>query len=260
MGSGMVFRQTNTYFNNSDRVLYRKPDNQDVSVSLLVQLPPGALILNDTQNPRYIIAQDFYSLIDTNPVFPGVHYVEAIYFLPHSDGEAVIDLEMNNRFEGKLDISVAVPSLAVSGDVIEYVDSETITNNSGEFVVQNYTADYSIPAGGNLVFSVSGALFGSQNTSSSGNVVTGNFLVVVIIVVVLLFVFAIVGLLVLRRRYGQQTPDHQREIDRLLAQINQIEAMHEKGEINHDVFQRQRQELKDKLATLMRNSSVQSDT
>ena len=81
----------------------------------------------------------------------------------------------------------------------------------------------------------------------------------VIVLIVVLFVAAFVGLIVMRRRYeGERVVDinNQREIDRLLAQISQLEAMHEKGEINHDVFQRQRKELKDKLASIMRTGTA----
>jgi mono/diheme cytochrome c family protein len=259
MGAGMVLQQTNTYVNNSDRTLYLSPTNQEVSVSLLVQLPPGALILNDTENPRYIVAQDFYSLIDTNPVFPGEHIVKAVYFLPHTEGDALIDLELNNPFEGALDISVAVPSLTVTGDVLEYTGEETVQGTTGDVVLKNYHADYSIPSGGNLVFTVSGSLFGDTVADDNPTVISGNFLVPVIIFIVTLFVAAFVALILMRRRYTRTTVDNQREIDRLLAQISQLEAMHEKGEINHDVFQRQRKELKDKLTALMRTGTAAND-
>ncbi|MDQ7026599.1 MAG: cytochrome c [Anaerolineae bacterium] len=255
VGSGIIFQQTYTYVNNSDRTLYRLPQEQDLAVSLLIQLPPGALILNDPENPRFIIAQDFYSLIDTNPVYPGEHVVEALYFLPHTEGDAIIDLAMNNSFNGTLDIVVAVPSLTVSGDAIEFVNEETIQNASGNVIVKNYQAGYAIPSGDSLVFTVSGTLFASQITSENTDIITGNFLIPVLAIVIALFIIAIIGLTMLRQQ-DKNANRNQAEIDRLLAQISQIETLHDKGEINHDVFQRQRKELKEKLATLMKSSTV----
>ena len=261
MGEGMIFTQTNTYFNNSDQTLYRLPEGQDVAVSLLVQLPPGAIILNDSENPRYIIAQDFYSLIDTNPVFPGEHIVEAVYFLPHTEGDAIIDLALNNRFEGTLDIAVAVPSLHVYSEdnTIEFTGEEVVPGTNRTFNVKNFHAEYDLPAGRSLTFTVSGSLFGEPVSTETTDTVGTNWLIPIFVGVIVLFVFAFIGLVLLRRRHTSGSSNHQSEIDRLLAQINQLEQQHESGQINHDVFQRQRKELKDKLAALMRNSTAESD-
>ena len=160
-GTGLIFSQTNTYRNESDSMLYRSPEGQDIAVSLLVQLPPGALILNDQQGSRYIVAQDFYALIDTLPVYPGEHTVEALYFLPY-ETEAVIDLELNNRLEGTVDITMAVPSLTIEGDSLEFAEDDTLTIDDAEISIQRYEGEYVLAAGENLVFDIRGALSGQS--------------------------------------------------------------------------------------------------
>ncbi|MEO1290153.1 MAG: hypothetical protein AAFV93_20570 [Chloroflexota bacterium] len=61
------------------------------------------------------------------------------------------------------------------------------------------------------------------------------------------------GVVVYLRRGGGK----QGEIDRLVAEINRLEKLHEAGQINHDVFQDKRSKLKEQLATLMAESQAE---
>jgi hypothetical protein len=65
----------------------------------------------------------------------------------------------------------------------------------------------------------------------------------------------------LTRRRARSAPpadvqvDKNRLIDALTRQIAELDDSHDRGQINHDVYQRQRQQLKARLAELMGEDS-----
>ena len=252
LGSGLIIWQKNIYRNDSDRMVYLTPPNQDVSVSVLVQLPPGSIILNDDQDPRYIsIRQDTPMIIDTLPVYPGEHVVDIAYFLPYEDG-AVIDLPLNNQFDGTVSIKMLIPQLEIAGTGIEAVVDPVSNEQSSS--TKEYQGVFSLNPNQSIVFEITGALFGSSNTSDDSSLITGDSLLPLLIVIGVVFTVAIGGVVFLQQRAGRSIQD---EMNRLVAQIAELEDLHESGQINHDVFQRQRQELKSKLAAIM-TQNIQS--
>jgi hypothetical protein len=54
-------------------------------------------------------------------------------------------------------------------------------------------------------------------------------------------------------RRGQRKP--QARIDGLVSRIAELDLLHQQGQINHDAYQRQRQDLKTLLAELMRGET-----
>lgn len=253
MGNGLIISQVNTYQNTSDRVFHLQPDIGDESgnlpaISLLVQIPPGAVFLpgiNDTQ--RYILAQDQYALIDTAPIFPGEHEVRMGYFVPY-ENSAVVDLALNYNFSGTATVQLASSILELIGEPFEYVGEANLGTTAEPFLVQDYAGDFDLTAGESLRFELSGSIFGS-NTSLDGGIITGDTLLPVLLIVGLLLIVGIVGLFWLQGRNPENA-----QVNALIRQLAQLDAQHESGQLDDTTYQTQRQALKDQLSNLMANT------
>lgn len=242
LGNGLVFTQRFIYRNTSDRAFSTSaPTGNGVYASLLALLPPGSVILNSPESQRYLIAQQQYALIDTMPVLPGdEHEIVAVYFLPYEDG-AIIEQPLNNALLGPVTIYIRPTSLSIIGSGL--AEAEPLEDPSGEY--KTYSGALDIGIGDVLRYEIRGLAFGSRNTSADASVVTAD---------ALLPFFAIVGLAVIALGgflfwRGRKSPD--REIDRLVRMIAELDAMHEAGKINHDLYRRQRAAYKAQLARLL---------
>lgn len=244
LGSGLVITHGNLYENTSDRMFLLRPEGQHVAVSLLMQLPAGAVILSD-DDPRYIVAQEQFAVIDQLPVYPGQHTTEAFYFIPYQDN-AVIDLPLNNRFSGEVSVTLVSSEITLSGE--NFGEPETLNLGTPEQPLQarRYTSMQDVPAGESIVFQLQGAL-SVAGGEEGGAIVTGSRLILILLFGGVGVFFVIVAVLLLVR--GRSNVDT--KIDKLQAQIAQLEKAHEAGEINHDVFQQKRAELREKVRELM---------
>jgi len=261
LGTGLVFTQTNTYFNESNSVYWLNlPPGEDgqprPSLSLLVELPPGSVIMNfsDPNNQRYIIAQEQYAVIDTAPVFPGEHFVNVSYFVPYEDG-ALIDLPLTNRLEGTVNIRLAADELHIIHEKLAFQDTETLETGDETLTLRRYTGDFELESGDSLQYEIRGRLFGSANTSEDQAVVTSDNLLPLIIaagVAVVIFI----GLLFWLQMRGSNIDQ---QINRLLRQLAELDNMHESGRVNHDVYHHQRKQLKAQLSELMAEKGQDSD-
>ena len=203
----------------------------------MIQVPVGALITSGTANNRYLIVEDLESVVDTYPVSPGdTHEVYVEYFVPYTDG-AIIDQPFNNTVAGDVVINLP-PSLQIVGEAF----AEQPDDNPD---FDTYSGQINIQPNQSLIFEVTGDPF---STTSSGEriVATDSFVPLLIIVIVVIAVI-VVGAIIFANRGKNNTS----QIDALVRQIAELDAMHESGQINHDVYQRQRQELKGQLSALM---------
>jgi mono/diheme cytochrome c family protein len=247
LGTGLVINQTNGYFNSTDRMFILRPEGSEYSVSLLMQMPIGATILNSPEDPRFIQAQAEYALIDLQPVYPGQHIISASYFLPYQDGR-VIDIPTNNRFEGKVDILLSIPELSIVSDTIHLLEEVNIGTDENPQMAKLYSGTFSLQVGESILFDIEGALPISENTSADSTVVTQDQLFPVLILIGLVVLGLGVGLLFgLRARANSQ----QAKINRLTRQIAQLEDLHKAGRINHDAYQQQVKGLKQELTRLL---------
>jgi mono/diheme cytochrome c family protein len=247
LGTGLIINQTNGYFNSTDRMFILRPEGSEYSVSLLMQLPIGASILNSAEDPRFIQAQAEYALIDLQPVYPGQHIISASYFLPYQDGR-VIDIPTNNRFEGKVDILLSVPELSIVSDTIQFLEEVNIGTEENPQMAKLYSGAYSLEVGESILFDIEGALPISENTSADTTVVTQDQLLPVLLIIGVVVIGLGVGLLFgLRARANSP----QAKINRLTRQIAQLEDLHKTGRINHDAFQQQVKGLKQELSRLL---------
>lgn len=238
VGRGLRVAQRIRYNNSSDRLYTTgRLFGDNIEPSLLIQVPVGALITSGTANNRYLIVEDLESVVDTYPVSPGdTHEIYVEYFVPYTDG-AIIDQPFNNAVAGDVVINLP-PSLQVVGEAFTEQPAD-----SPDF--DTYSGQISIQPNQSLIFEVTGDPF---STTSSGEriVATDSFVPLLIIVIVAIAVIVVSAIM-----YANRGKSNKSQIDALVRQIAELDAMHESGQINHDVYQRQRQELKGQLSTLM---------
>lgn len=244
LGTGLVVTQGNLYENNSDRMFLLRPEGQNVAVSLLVQLPAGAVILTE-DDPRYIVAQEQFAVIDQLPVYPGEHTNDAFYFIPY-ENSAVIDLPLNNRFDGEVSVTIISDTITLSGEGFSEAETLNLGTEDQPLIARRYTSTQEVASGESIIFQLQGQLsILMQDTGDS--VITGDRLLLVLSFGALGVVFVVIAVMLLLRRGNSLDA----QINKLQAQIAQLEKQHEAGEINHDVFQQKRRDLIEQVRELM---------
>jgi hypothetical protein len=249
LGTGLVFAQTNTYENNSDRMFVVSPTGQNISVSLLVQLPVASVIMNSGDNPRYLVAQEQYSVVDTLPVYPGTHVVEVLYFVPYDAG-AVIDLPLNNPLDGSVDVYLADERLALTGEGFAYIDQVQVGAGQSPQDAGHYRAALQRSSGESIVFDVNGDI-SVPFTPAATTVPIEQAIPIILIGVALLLLFGTALTIVIRARMARSSQSS--EVDRIVSELAQLDDLHESGRINHDYYQNKRQTLRQRLSDLMTN-------
>jgi cbb3-type cytochrome c oxidase subunit III len=237
LGQGLLVTQRLTYFNNSDRVFQLTQNNRTFSV--LIQVPAGAVILDARQNPRFLVAQDSFAIIDQYPMYPNDNLIDINYFLPYDDG-AIFDQPFNYPINGTVQVVLGSKSLRL-------LDTGWTLDDTAPFINQ-YTRTYTESNKGSLKFELRGKVDALTNDNPA--FITANILIPVIAVVVIVVCVCILFISQWQRR---RNPDV--EVQLLLRQLAELDTLHDKGQINHDAYQRQRQSLKTRLTTLMASQS-----
>jgi mono/diheme cytochrome c family protein len=243
IGGGLEILQVITYHNNSDRAFSTdRAAGQQGYASLLILLPPGSVILG-TDNPnRYVPYQEGFALIDTAPVLPGENQVQVTYFLPYEDG-AIVEQEVNNDFNGKMRVLLYPERLKITSDTLQLTGEE----RSEGRVYQVYEGNVSVSRGSAIRYDLSGqAVIRVDETASTATTLLPLLLVVVGGVLLLVAIA-----LYTRSRRAIAGVDRNRLIDALVRQIAELDEAHDAGQMNHDLYQRQRQRLKARLGELM---------
>ena len=202
--------------------------------------PRGARLLSDDQSGRYVLIEDLDDLpnsaIDTLPVAPGAdHQIALEYFLPYQ-----AELDFQQDFSNPLDAEVRVTL------------SDNLTLEGGSFLTERdrsaadgtrvYAGQLMLDSEPQLAFRVSRA-----TTSAEPQVVTGDVLPGLVAGLAALVIAAFFGLGRLKRSRDSGSS----EIDRLVAELARLDADHDQGRINHDLYHHRRRELKAKLAEHM---------
>lgn len=245
--------------NTSDRVYTTNnmtPDGRPIS--LIIPLPPGAIVPGFAEQGRYLFAADEFTVADTLPVLPGEDTLVQLVYLLEFGGGAIIEQELLYAVNGPVRLLVRPPDTVITSDQLPPLGPETL----GASVYMSYGDQLALPNGGILRFEVSGAGAGSVLSGASG-VITANNLLPIILVVIGAQVL-IVGLLYLiytRRRAGAgaasvttgaaASPDRSVLIDGLIGQIAELDAEFEAGRLEETDYRRQRGVLKARLAQLM---------
>jgi mono/diheme cytochrome c family protein len=253
IGDTLEVRQVIRFSNSSDRV-YTTSNSvaENVFASLIVTLPPGAQVVSFDDPQRYIISQENFSIVDTAPVFPGDdHLVIVVYILPYDGSAALIEQPMNYRLDGQVRLLMYPDSLEVSSDQLPLIGPEVL----GSQTYEAYGGTLQLVPGDVIGYEVSGAAATAadvgETTVSGSNTLS--------ILLAIIGVGAILAGLLLYLRNRNTAPNQQQLIDALIRQIAELDDAHAAGQLNHDLWHRQRTALKARLAALLGDEKEQSE-
>lgn len=242
-GAGLHISQSVGFRNVSDRIYTsgRAFDDGREAV-LLLQFPRGARALSDEQGGRYVLIENMENLpnsvIDTQPVAPGAeHQVALAYFLPFER-----QLDFQQDFSNLLDAEVTVTiseRLQVEGDLLAE-DSSSAADG-----LRVYTGKLKMESEPQLAFRISGDAYATSSADS--RLVTSDVVPLLVAGAAAIVGAALFGLGRLRRQRELSSS----EIDGLVAELARLDADHDQGRINHDLYHHRRRELKARLAELM---------
>ncbi len=260
--SGLQVVQVAAFRNTSDRMFTSSQAlNEDGTQfgSTVMFLPPGAVPAGMTDPQRYIYSEEDFAVIDTQPVLPTTdpgseHIMQAVYFLPYEDG-AIIEHALPYDVEGTVRVLVSPQALDLTSEQLETMGAV----NLGAAVYAEYGSAVNLVAGDVMRYELSGdldrvlAAAAVPGGSSSGE--RWRILPTVLFAISGVTGAVAIGLFVYGRvnDSGKQT---NREIDKLVAQIAELDAAHEAGTLNHDLWHQQRNELKARLKLLMESTST----
>ncbi|MFN8376237.1 MAG: cytochrome c [Anaerolineae bacterium] len=249
-GDGLEFLQVIRFRNNSDRLFTTTLSAGDSFASLVVPLPPGSVVLGFQGEERYVVLQEQSTVVDTLPVLPNEdHLIQLLYFVPYSSS-AIIEQQVNYTLNGPVRILLGPSALSLTSTQLAPLGPETI----GQRQFNSFGGTLGLQPGDVVSYTLNGQI----NVSSGGALNSSNLLPVLMLAagsVLLLFVIFIA----LRQRYAPRTAqpaasspaDKNKLIDALVRQIAELDEQHDRGQINHDVYQQRRIKLKARLAELM---------
>ncbi len=232
MEDALQIVQVARYRNDSDRVF---SSAQEVApgqfASLALPLPAGAreLTLPD-ESGRYVVDESGSMVRDTLPVFPGAeHLVQLAWRQPWDGASLHIEAPLAQALAGEVRLLLP-PTLTLDEADFGSIGPQQV----GAALFDGYGAQLQLAAGDSLRYT----LRAQQPTLPPGVVSLE-----VLVLGAALTVGAVAILLNMRR--GRSTADKQR--DSLARQIAELDAAHERGAINHDLYRRQRAELQQRL-------------
>lgn len=250
---GLEIAQVFNFVNSSDRAYSTSQNTPDGRpISLVIPLPPGALVAGFSEQGRYVFVQEEFTVLDTAPVLPGEeHLVQLIYFIDYG-GDAIIEQELNYAVNGPVRLLLRPESVSVISEQLPPLGTETV----GDSTYAGYGTELNMAAGGVLRYELSGEGGASAVTSPTSSVVTTINLLPVVLALIGIIILLIVLLIILQRRYSNATraniPPSLSVRETLLAQIAELDAAYEAGELDEESHQRQRAALKAQVAELMR--------
>ena len=236
-GAGLYVSQLVGFRNSSDRIYTsgRAFDDGREAV-LLLPFPRGARLLSDDQGGRYVLIEKLDdlpdSVIDTLPVAPGAdHQIVLEYFLPYQR-----ELDFQQDFSNMLDAAVTVTLAdALRVDNAAFLTEDESAAADGRRV---YAGQLKMASEARLAFRIS---------SAEAGIVSGDVLPLLVGGAAALVGALLVGLGWLKRSRDAGSS----EINSLVAELARLDADHDQGRINHDLYHHRRRELKAKLAERM---------
>lgn len=250
VGDGLQVLQEFVFENNSDRVYTNSLEVGDRAyASVVVGLPPGAAGLAFAGAPnRFVVSDEQGVVVDTVPVWPGrPHGVQLSYFIPYQGG-AVIEQPVYYSLEGMVRLLVWPQTMGFTSDQLAPVGEQSLQGQP----YAAYEGELMLSSGDVISYELSGETHNTaapQVTPVSDNssllLIGGLVLEIIVIAAVLYWYF--------RRRSRTQVtaPDDTTLIDALIRQIAELDDAHDSGDVDDADYQRQRAQLKARLAQLM---------
>lgn len=219
--------------------------------ALALTLPEGA-ILDATAGIGAVSADGRRAYI-TEPIAPRSDALAVLsYLLPYEPG-ALLSIPLDVVVAGPVRVLTRPLTVRVDGAMLPSLGEQTV----GSELYNGYGDQLALSAGSTLEFTVSGeadpapveALAPSEPAPAQTSGVPASTLAPLIVIVMAVVVVS-AAVIILRR---QAPPGHANaEIDALVAQIAALDTAHDRGQLNHDLWHRQRAELKARLAELMK--------
>jgi mono/diheme cytochrome c family protein len=256
VGDSLEVTQLFTLRNASDRAYtsgQTSADGRPISVTLA--LPPGAVVLSFPNGEgRYGVGADGFSVFDTAVVLPNTdHIVAVVYIIPYT-GSAIIEQPLTYALNGPLRVLVRPPSITLQSAQLPSTGVETV----GETEWQGYGGILTFPAGDVLRYELSGAAQEVASRDTGSGIVPANNLLPLLVCGIVAEIALVAGLYLWWRRRRQRRaaqpaipPADPTLIDGFVRQIAELDAQHERGEIDTAAYQQQRAFLKARLADLM---------
>lgn len=213
-------------------------------VSLQFTLPPGAILMGVLSEPtaHYDAQTGIVSL--TTPLYSGQSgQVVMQYIIPYDKG-AFIEYPLSYGISGAVGLLINNPVLNARAD---WVQTDEMRNMNGN-EVRLLGGPLALNAGDLIRYEVLGQ--SRPIGTSNAEVITSDNLLVVTVFVGLVLVVLVIGVGYLVRGANKPSTNRDGMIDRILRQIAKIEAEHEGGTLNHDVYQRRKAELEALLAKI----------
>lgn len=250
---GLEVAQVFNVVNRSDRAYSTSqmtPD--DRPISLVIPLPPGAIVAGFNEQGRYVFVQEDFTVFDTAPVLPNEeHLVQLVYFISYG-GDAIIEQELNYAFSGPARLLVRPENITITSEQLPARGTETL----GSTTYAGYGAELALDSGSVLRFELRGEGGASAVTSPTSTAATSNNLLPVVVGLIGIIMLLIVLLIILQRRSARATSGSSplpSVRDTLLAQMAELDAAFEAGQLDEESYQRQRAALKAQVADIMRN-------
>lgn len=250
VGNGVQVVQVINFRNNSDRFYTTSDQVTDGRrASVIISLPPASAVLGfPSDERRFVVSEDQTTVADTLPVLPNQdHIIQLVYLVPY-EGDAIIEQPLNYPLNGQVRLLLRPDTLEVISDQLAPIGPQVV----GDTTYKGYGGTLQLGASDVLSFELRGAAASAAAQLEQPVVTSNNLLLIGGLVLIVLG--AVVGGLyfVYRGRGAKTTPTRDaRLIDALVRQIAELDEAHENGEINHDLYRRQRKQLKDRLAEVM---------
>ncbi|MDX2141159.1 MAG: c-type cytochrome [Chloroflexota bacterium] len=255
VGASLEVTQLFTISNSSDRAYSTNQTTPDGrAVSLAFQLPPGAVLLGfPSGEGRFVLSTDQTTVLDTAPTLPGDQNLVAIAYVIPYEGSAIIEQVFNYALNGQVRILVQPDSVQLSGTPLTALGPQQI----GQTQWQGYGAQVALAAGSPLRYELAGASLEVATGERTGVVTSNNLLPLLVIGIVIEIIIVALLYVWWRQRRNKRAAQAAKPasdttlMDGLIRQIAELDARHERGEIDDATYQRQRGILKQRLSELM---------
>lgn len=247
-GEVLEIRQDVTFTNTSDRLFVGAPveGETDETRTFTLPLPVGAVMALLPQSGRYVYDDERFILSDTRAVLPGQNQIRFVYLLQYGDG-AVIEYPVEHAVSGPVLILLAGDALRFESEQFQAIDPSVAPDAD----VQPFGANINLPPGALIRYELLGRAPGI-GTSQDPDVITSDNLLLILIGAFGVLALAVGGVIYfnVRGRTGRAAAGDQR-MNQLVSQIADLDAQHDAGQINHDLYHQRRAELKAEMSELM---------
>lgn len=244
VGDSLQVLQVLTITNTSDRAFSSSQTADDGrNISVVISLPPGAVVAGMPEEQRYVVAADQFTVLDTVPVIPGSeHLIQLVYLIPY-ENDAIIEQPLNYALNGAARLLIRPPSVTVTSAQLPRLGVETLGGNE----YTSYGATLALDAGAVLRYDVSGAGLEVARTDDTTAAGASNLPTLALIFLGFVAILIAASYLVYYRMKAPPVDQAQA----LIARIAELDAKHDAGEIADDDYQRQRDQLKEALRRVM---------